>query len=62
MLYLSLLFTLGCGKKPLKMDKATQNVVNNDMPKWVLDPPRGKNEICSVGSYAMKGNISMAQQ
>ena len=62
MLYLSLIFAVGCGKKPLKMDNATEKVVQNDIPKWVMEPPRSKNEICAVGSYAMKGNISMAQQ
>ena len=62
MLFLSLLLSMGCSKKAMKMDRTTKKVVQNDIPKWVMDPPRNKKEICAVGSYEMKGNISMAQQ
>ena len=55
-------FLMGCGNKKVDMDKQTQQVINADIPGWVLNPPKGKNEICAVGSYKMKGNISMAQQ
>ena len=37
-------------------------VVPGSIPGWVLNPPKGKDEICAVGSYKMKGNIAMAQQ
>ena len=62
MLFLSLLLNMGCSKKPMKMDRTTKKVVQNDIPKWVMEPPRTKKEICAVGSYVMKGNIAMAQQ
>ena len=62
MLFLSLMFGFGCSKRAMKMDRTTKKVVQNDIPKWVMDPPRSKKEICAVGSYVMKGNISMAQQ
>jgi hypothetical protein len=59
---------LACGQKspPANVVPASQvvapAVVPSSIPNWVLNPPRGKNEICAVGSYKMKGNISLAQQ
>ena len=53
-----LIFAVGCGKKPVKLDNATEKVVqNNSHGLW---NPRSKNEIAV--DRMMKGNISMAQQ
>ena len=57
-----------CGKKDdavvtnQTIQAQTIQVQQSTIPAWVMNPPKGKNEICAVGSYKMKGNISMAQQ
>jgi hypothetical protein len=67
MLSLVLATFMACGQKnPANVVSAAQvtapAVAPTNFPSWVLNPPKGKNEVCAVGSYKMKGNISMAQQ
>lgn len=61
-----MLFLVACGgKKPETVSVSQVMAAPVDpgkLPKWVLNPPKSRTEICTVGSYKMKGNVSMAQQ
>ena len=66
MLSMMLFSLLACGGKKaetVSVDQVMAPAVDpGKLPKWVLNPPKNRKEICAVGSYKMKGNISMAQQ